>query len=173
MHRALSLVKNLYLYTLIVLNYISVVLIFLMALWVFGDIVGRYLFNHPIPGTTELVQNAIITIVFLGIAYTLRKGRHIRAELIKGSLPPVPRTWCEIVACLIGIITFALLCIFAFQAAWTSWLAREFDGVQIRIPVYPSRVVVAIGSALLVIQSILDLLTHLRTLIKHYRGETA
>ena len=66
MRRFFSTLKSAYDQLIIGLNYISVAVIFLMAFLVFSDVVGRYFFNHPIPGTTELVKCAIIVIIFFG-----------------------------------------------------------------------------------------------------------
>ena len=77
MNRFFQLIGHTYNGLLVALNYVSVILIFLMSLLVFADVVGRYLFNHPIAGTTEIVKCTIIAIVFLGIAYTLNQKRHI------------------------------------------------------------------------------------------------
>ena len=170
MHLFFSIIRYCYVNLLIVLNYISVICIFLMALWVFADVVGRYLFNHPIPGTTELVKCAIIVIVFLGIAYALQQGRHIRTVLIISRLPFIAQTWCEIIASLVGIIIFTLLCIYSFHAGMTSWAVREFEGVLIKVPIYPTRFTVVIGSGLLVIQSIVDLVTKVLSLSRRVGG---
>lgn len=156
MTRLFSLFQRCFNRTLVALNYISVLIIFLMALWVFSDVSGRFFFNHPIPGTTELVKCYIVAIVFLGIAYTMNQKRHIRTTLFLERLSPTARAWCEILSSLIAIAIFAALCYFSFQEAWSSWLVREFDGVQLRVPVYPARFAVVIGSGLLVIQGILD-----------------
>jgi TRAP-type C4-dicarboxylate transport system permease small subunit len=156
---------------IVVLNYISVLVIFLMALWIFSDVVGRYFFHHPIAGTNELVKCYIVAIVFFGVTHTLHQGRHIRTNIIVQYLPSNIQILCNIFASLIGIMIFILLSIFALQAAWESWLVREFDGIQLKIPVYPARFVVVLGSVLMVIQCILDLFKHMGSLIKHYKEQ--
>lgn len=156
MSQFVSILQRCYRWTLITLNYISVFVIFMMAFWVFCDVSGRFFFNHPIPGTTELVKCYIVTIVFLGVAYTMNQRRHIRTTLILDRLSPTGRACCEILASVTATVIFAALCYYSFQEAWVSWLVREFDGVQVRVPVYPSRFVVVIGSGLLVIQGILE-----------------
>jgi TRAP-type C4-dicarboxylate transport system permease small subunit len=160
----LSTLESIYNETLLILNYISVVCIFIVSLWIFSDVVGRYFFNHPIPGTTEIVKCMIIIIVFLGIAYTFQKERHIRTVLILDRLRPALKRWVEIIACLIGVAVFTLLCITSIEAAWDSIAAGEYDGVQVRVPVYPSRLTVALGSGLLVIQAILNLFKQLASM---------
>lgn len=169
MSQFLSILQRCYRGTLITLNYVSVLVIFMMALWVFCDVSGRYFFNHPIPGTTELVKCYIVTIVFLGIAYTMNQKRHIRTTLFIERLSPIGRALCETLASLIAITIFAALCYFSFQEAWSAWLVREFDGVQLRVPVYPSRFVVVIGSGLLVIQGILDFINQVGILISYLK----
>ncbi len=146
---------------LIMLNYIAVGLIFLMAIWVFCDVVGRYCFNHPIPGTTELVKCYIVAIVFLGIAYALNQNRHIRTTIVLDRLSPVAQAWCDIFASLIGALIFSGLCYFSFQEAWAAWLVREFDGVQLKVPVYPARFVIVLGSGLFVIQAVIDIFSQI------------
>jgi TRAP-type C4-dicarboxylate transport system permease small subunit len=153
------------------LNYVSVLLIFLMALWVFADVIGRYLLNHPIAGTNELVKCYIVAIVFLGVTYTLNQGRHVRTTVILQFLPPRIQTLCSIAASLIGIIIFILVSIFAFQDAWESWLVREFDGTQLKVPVYPARFVVVLGSILMVFQCILDISKHMSILMKQNKDK--
>ncbi|MBN1106706.1 MAG: TRAP transporter small permease [Deltaproteobacteria bacterium] len=157
---------------LVALNYASVFLIFLMAIWVFCDVVGRYVLNHPIPGTTELVKCYIVAIVFLGVAYTLNQKRHIRTTILLDRLSPVPRVWCDIFCSLIGALIFSGLCYFSFKEAWAAWLVREFDGVQLKVPVYPARFTIVLGSGLFVIQEVIDIFTQVAKL-KPNRGGTA
>ncbi len=166
---SLSFAKHFYDALLRITNYIAVFVIFWMAVWITFDVIGRYFFKYPIPGTTELVKTGICAVVFLGVAYTMQKGKHIRTTVIIERMPPTIKSYFDIMNSLIGATIFTLLCIYAWKAAWASWLVREFDGIQLRVPVYPSRFAVVIGSGLLVIQSLLDIFKHLRSLVK-YKG---
>jgi TRAP-type C4-dicarboxylate transport system permease small subunit len=164
MNRFVALKGQSYNNLLILFNYVSVILIFLMAVLVFFDVLGRYFLNHPIPGTTELVKCTIIAIVFLGIAYTLQKKRHIRTTMFLSRMPSNAKTMLEILASFLCLVVFLIIVIFGWQAAWEAFQVREFDGVQFRVPVYPSRFVIVLGSILLVIQSLADLVFHVRAL---------
>jgi len=162
MPRFLSIIKRYYDGFCIGLNYVAVAVVFLMSLWICADVVGRYFFSHPIAGTTELVKAMIIIIVFLSIPYTWQQGRHIRTTLIMDRLSPGQRTWLEIFISIVALGVFLAICIFSWDAAWESWSLREFDGDQLRVPVYPSRFIVVIGAGLLVIQLTLELVNHMR-----------
>lgn len=142
---------------LVGLNYISVVIIFLTALWITGDVLGRVLFRSPIPGTTELVQVGILAIVFFGVGYTLQQGRHIRTEILVRRLPPAVVQLCTALGCVIGVVTFSLVCVFGWEQAWQAWIVQEFEGVQLQVPTWPSRFIMVLGSGLLVIQYVIDL----------------
>jgi TRAP-type C4-dicarboxylate transport system permease small subunit len=134
------------------LNYISVIAIFLTAIWIFGDVVGRFVLHRPIPGTTELVKTAILAIVFLGVAYTLKQGAHIRTTVLIRALSPRAKACLEVFGSFLGIVIFALLAIYGWEAAVKAWQVKEFEGVQLRVPTYPSRFIMVLGSALMVIQ---------------------
>ena len=150
MNRALAFLSSVYDGLLVVLNYISVILIFLTAIWIFGDVVGRFIFNQPIPGTTELVKTAIL--VFLGVTYTLRKDGHIRTTVLVRRLPVRVAALFTAFGSLLGIVLFALMAYYGWEEAVKSWAVKEFEGIQLRVPTYPSRFVMVLGCALLVIQ---------------------
>jgi len=134
------------------LNYISVIAIFLTAIWIFGDVTGRFLFRQPIPGTTELVKTAILAIVFLGVAYTLKKGGHIRTTVLVRHLPYRVKLVFEIFGALLGFGIFMLLAVYGWEAAVKAWEVKEFEGVQLRVPTYPSRFIMVLGSVLMATQ---------------------
>jgi len=63
------------------LNLCSVFIIMFLMFFASAEIIGRYVFNAPVPGHVEIVELIMPAIVFLGVAYTERIGRHIRMEL--------------------------------------------------------------------------------------------
>lgn len=158
------MIRKLYEDTLQILNAVSVILIFLTAIWIFGDVVGRFFFNSPIPGTTELVKTAILPIIFLGAPYTLRQGGHIRTTVLVRRFSPRARAVTGIVAALVGATVFLFVAIYGWEAAVKSFMVKEFEGVQLRVPTYPSRFVMVLGSVLLVVQFLLDAVNHIRSL---------
>ncbi len=62
----------------------------LMMLHVSVDVAGRYLFNHPIEGTTEIVAAYYMVLVaYLPWAWLARDDRHIVAGFFKRIGSPV------------------------------------------------------------------------------------
>ena len=124
--------------------------------WLFGimflmmaDILGRILFNHPVKGASELIKTSIVAIVFMQIPYTLWVGRHIRSELLISRLKPATREMLLSIMHLFGASIFIGIIFASWETMITSWKILEYEGEgALRVPVYPIRTIVVLGSAL-------------------------
>lgn len=54
-----------------------------MALLIFGEVAGRYLFRTPIRGSSEIVELTMILVSFGGLAGIQRLHRHIRMDFLQ------------------------------------------------------------------------------------------
>jgi TRAP-type C4-dicarboxylate transport system permease small subunit len=139
-----------------VLNYISVLAILFTAVWIFSDVVGRFFFGSPVPGTTELIKSVLLAIVFLGVPLTLRRNAHIRTTVLVRRFSRKGKIAASVIGSCIGAVIFALVCVYGWEAAVKAWEVHEFEGVQLRVPTYPSRFIMVLGSGLLVIQYLIN-----------------
>lgn len=62
---------------------LAAVMAFLMLL-ITVDVVARYFFSAPVPGTYEIVQITLGTIVFLGLPLVSWRETHISVALLEG-----------------------------------------------------------------------------------------
>lgn len=148
------------------LNFFGTCWIMLIMMFIVVDVVGRYVFNSPLTGTPELVRSAIVIMVFLQVAHVLRENRHIRSTLLERHLSPAWVAACIFLGSLLGVILCSLLCLTSWDLAWRGWLIREYEGEgALRVPIYPGRFMIVLGSGLLGIQFILNLARSLKTLI--------
>ena len=60
------------------------VLVFALMAVTFIDVVGRYFFDSPIPGTFEVVSFLLALLVFSGLPLVTRDERHITVTLMEG-----------------------------------------------------------------------------------------
>lgn len=164
-----SFISKVYVKLLDTLNFISLMLIFFIAFWMCSDVVSRAVFNMPFPGTSELVKSLLPAIVFLSLAYALRHGRHVRVELILDVLPPKGREALNAIAYLIGFMTFLAVAVYSWDPAWQGWLVREYEGVQLKIPVYPIRFICVLGAGLFSLQFLIDLVSSIATLFNPHK----
>jgi TRAP-type mannitol/chloroaromatic compound transport system permease small subunit len=142
------------------LNVIGTVLIIIMAIAVNADILGRDLFNQPVPGVTEFLGLSIVAVVFLQMANTLREDRHVSNDLIMAAVGRRwPRTALVFYALfhLIGALLMALIVWFVIPTFVENYQGNFYKGTAgyIEIPVWPFMLIVLIGAATAMIQYVL------------------
>ncbi len=150
-----------------VLNAMGTVLIGFIMVVVNADVIGRFVFNKPITGVTEMVIVSIAAIVFLQFADTLRAGRVIQADTLLRVLEPrAPRTYHGLQAlfALLGALTFAVI-LYAtvpfLERAWTSSDAYGNPAV-FSLPKWPVRMIMIVGCAAMLLQFLLLAWRHLQ-----------
>jgi TRAP-type mannitol/chloroaromatic compound transport system permease small subunit len=147
-----------------VLSAISCALIFFIAIWMCVDVIGRVAFNHPVPGTPELVKSLLPAIVFLSLAYTLRQDAHVKVELITRGLRGLSAAVAGLLHSFFGMIVFFVVMWNSLAPAWEGWLIREYEGVQLEVPVYPVRFIVFFGAGLLCLQYLLNFVEDIKVI---------
>lgn len=86
---------------------IGAICVVLMMLHVTADVLGRYLFNAPVPGTIVVVANyymVLVTFIALGVAE--EKRAHISVEVLTDLMPPRPRSVLSVFS---GALTAAVV----------------------------------------------------------------
>jgi TRAP-type C4-dicarboxylate transport system permease small subunit len=123
---------------------------FSIAFYILVDVVLRNL-DLPIEGTAEIITNSIVTIIFLQIAYGIHIRGMIRADFLMRFMGPRTQLTIDLVNYLCGAIFFAIVIIGQWEPALNAWNVNEFEGEgAVRIPTWPSRFAIVIGSALAV-----------------------
>ena len=127
----------------------------LLVIVVAANIIARIL-GHSIPGILDISQNFMVIIVVMMLAYTQAQRGHIGVEFVLNLLPESGRR-------VVGLITLLLSLAFAVLLAWQSWAmawsaleVRDHSGVYPYLPLYPGKLILAIGVSLLCLQLIVD-----------------
>lgn len=129
------------------------------TLWIFGllvlinsDVLGRFLFNAPVRGTTELVILSIVGIVFLQLPSTLRHGRLTIADSLFAILKDRRPRVASAVSCVYDLAGAALFAVLFwasypyFRAAWRDGLYVGTEG-DFTVPTWPIRLIILLGCA--------------------------
>jgi len=119
-----------------------------------GDVIGRGFFDKPIPGTVELSEYILATLILLGAAYTQQVKGHVGISFFTSRLPPRHETICL-------IVTTALSMLIIAGVVWQGLIKGIEERTvsdMLRIPQYPFRLLVAIGGFLLWIELAIDLI---------------
>ncbi len=72
------------------LNLASGIIIFALVCLAVYNVLGRKLFNAPVPGYIDWTEQFMAAFAFLGLAYCQREGGHIRMDFHGGGSPTSP-----------------------------------------------------------------------------------
>jgi len=137
--------------------FIAIGLVVVMGLSTIADVVGRYLFNYPIPGSVEIGTELVVAIVFLGVASVQLQRRHIRLEFLSERVSPKARSRLDLI---IDVIVLAIVAVLTWRCilkAIESWQTGEISYGVVAVPYAPARTIVAFGLALLCVSVILQI----------------
>lgn len=137
-----------------------------MMLLVTGDVLGRYLFNRPIHGTTEVTEFMMVGLLYFTLAHTQALKAHIRVDMLVSLFSPRARLICEVITYLLGFILFALITWQSLASAIQAWKIGETTFGLILFPLFPAKVLVPIGCFIVCLRLILDFFNGLRNLKK-------
>lgn len=118
------------------LQLVAAVLLLAMMAVTFVDVIGRYLFNAPLPGAFELTEVLLALVVFVGLPIVTARREHVTVDLLTGKLPDGPRA---VLAWLATLATGAVLALLAWRLATS---ARDLSSygdatVYLGIPLGP------------------------------------
>ena len=138
-----------------------------------GDVIGTQFLKSPLPGAKELTESTMVLIVFGALTYAQIQRSHIRVELLYTRVGPRGRAVMDVVADLAALLFFSLLLWQAINEALLSIQLKEATVGLIRFPLYPARVILAAGTALLILRLIIDLVDDLQRVRTGRELETA
>jgi TRAP-type C4-dicarboxylate transport system permease small subunit len=132
-----------------------------------ADVAGRYFFNAPIFGVTEIVEISIVAIVFAQLADTTARGRLTRADGVLTALRmrrPMAARAIDVAAALIGIALMLILAYAVIPAMLNDYRQGYYIGTVgiFTFPSWPTKAVIAVGVILTALQLALSIVATLR-----------
>ncbi|MEL7300938.1 MAG: TRAP transporter small permease [Pseudomonadota bacterium] len=131
---------------------------------------GREFFESPLLGYVDLIESLMPFIAILGISYVQRDGIHIRMDILIGQLSGRVLWAIEL---LMTLLIFGLI----LALLWGSWahFDRSFDcarpfcsrdsTIDISLPLWPSKIIVPIAFAVLLLRLALQAWGYGRALV--------
>lgn len=125
----------------------------LMMTHITVDVVSKYIFRSPLPGTITAVSNYyMIVVAFLPLAFTERRNGHISVEVLTELMPMRAQRALNIFGMLFSAAVFTML-------AWQGWIEAFRDHAvatftiehNMRIAIWPARYLLPIGCTLMVV----------------------
>lgn len=130
-----------------------------------AQVVGRTVFDLPIHGYIDYIEQATAIFAFLGIAYCQATAGHIRMELVVGLLKG-RRMWVlESFGVVVALVIVAILIEGSFQNFLRAYRLGD-STIDIRLPIWPSKLIVPFALTTLWLRLLLQLWGYLR-LVRH------
>lgn len=125
------------------LQLVAALLLLVMMAVTFVDVIGRYVFNSPLPGAFELTEVLLALVVFVGLPIVTARREHVTVDLLTGRLPGRLRQGLARAAL---AVTAGVLAVFAWRLGL---LGRDYSSygdatVYLGIPLGPVAVVMAV-----------------------------
>ena len=126
-----------------------------------AEVIGRRLFNAPLPGVIDIFDLGMAAIGFLGASQCQRVGGHVRMELVL-------RRISGRVLWLIESFTTALALVFIAAVTVASWdgMVRSYvtgdATMDLLLPVWPSKSLVTLALVILTVRLALQLVDSVR-----------
>jgi TRAP-type C4-dicarboxylate transport system permease small subunit len=140
------------------------ILLSVMMLLVTVDVAGRFFFNFPIQGTTEIIEFLMVALLYVTLAHTQALKGHINVDIFLSYFAPRTRLVFNLIAYSLGGILFALIGWQGVLAAMKAWKFWETTFGVIAFPLFPSKALIPFGSFLLVLRYLLDIWETLKKL---------
>lgn len=146
---------------------ITIIMLVLLAVW---HVVGRKVFNAPVYGYVDWIEQFMVVFAFFGLSYCQREGGHIRMDIVLMRLRGRILWFAEWLSTLFMLIlTVALV-----YGAWMHF-DRSFDlarplfsrdsSIDINLPLWPAKLIVPVSFGLLAARLTIQLVVYTRALI--------
>lgn len=143
---------------------IAGVVILIMMCAVCAEVVGRSALNHPLRGTIDTVEQLMVVLVSLGVAYTQSHFGNVRMTLLIGKLRGRAKWFSELFSLSIASFVVAVL----VKGSWANFMRSWNNGgdtPELGIPLWIGILTVTFALALLLLRTGLQLLEAIRLFI--------
>jgi TRAP-type C4-dicarboxylate transport system permease small subunit len=147
------------------LTLLSSAILFGLMFYVTAEVLMRYVLNRPLPGHLELTQLLIAPAVFLALSWVQAQRGHVGMDLLHERLSPRGRAMADCVTLTLALGTFVVITWFSASSTWTAWEVGDVTPTS-NITTWWSRAAVAVGSALLCVRLLMQLVENLGTLLR-------
>lgn len=128
-----------------------------------ANVLGRWLFNMPLRGYIDWVEQLMAVFAFFGIAYCQRLGGHIRMDLVIGALNG-RRLWLAEFISVLLMLAISLILAYGSYLHFLRAYTNGDSSIDIGLPTWPAKLVVPVMLSLLSVRLLLQLWGYARAL---------
>lgn len=121
------------------------------------DVAGRAIFNAPLHSGVEISELLLVSLVFLGLAAAQQQRQNFAIEIATRHLPTRMQTAIELIGYLVCLGIVILLAWPSSNQAIDAFVRNEQGFGIVAFPIWPARIILAVGLWLLAIQFLCDI----------------
>ena len=140
---------------------LAAVFMVLLLVMVLLSVLGRQL-GFNVPGVDAYAGYMMAGTGFLALAHTLKKGEHIRVTLLIASLHGAWKRGFEIWALFAAALLALLSAFYSVRLSWQSYAFHDISTANDATPLWLPQLTMALGTAVLAIAFIDELVLELR-----------
>ena len=133
-----------------------------MMIAIIREVVGRYFFNTPSDWSLELSGYLLVALTYLGAPFTELEEGNIRIDFLYARFSPRTRAYADVFICLIAMCWTGMLMWQGWLLALDSWEISACSSEAMAWPLFPSQVLIPIGSLMLMAVLALKMIRQLK-----------
>ncbi len=131
---------------------LAAVILILVMFAVLYEVVMRYFLNRPTIWVLEYTEFSLLFITFLGATWLLRRGGHVRMDVVLSRFAPRTQTVVNIITSILAAIVFLFITGYGVVATWDSFVAGKSTHSLLQTPIFPIMFIIPVGSFFFFIQ---------------------
>ena len=130
----------------------AVLLLVAITLAVCLEVFMRYALNDPLVWVVEFAEYSLLYICFLGAAWALREGNHVRIDIFLSAFSQRWRQRFGVISSLLGLCIALVLLIWGAGATWEKYVTGAYKPTVVEFPSWIVLLCIPVGSLMLALR---------------------
>lgn len=141
-------------------------LVLLMVVISAGNAVSRKLFSLSSNAFLEIQWTLFAAVFLLAAGYTLKHNEHVRIDVLSSRLSTRARAWIDLVGGVFFLLPLTgLVLYYAWPFFTDSWTSQEWSNNPGGLILWPGKLLVPLGFALLLLQGVAEIIKRIGFLL--------
>ena len=129
----------------------------LMMMLVVVDVFMRYVMNRPLMVSDEFSAYMLVTLSFLGLAYTWREKGHVRIEILVNHFPSRTYSWVRLLGLILTLIFMIQMDLAAYKMIAYALQINLRSSTWLMFPLFWPQLTIFIGFVLFTLMLAVDI----------------
>lgn len=124
------------------------------------EVFMRYVLNDPLVWVVEFSEYALLYICFLGTAWALREGNHVRVDIFLSAFSERWRQRFGVVSSLLGLGIASVLVIWGALAVREKFISGAYNPTVVEFPTWIVLLCIPVGSLILALRFLRNMIEY-------------